>query len=123
MRKIPSWRAEWPGGQSRQNLLSRMELRGGAIRGPGHFAPDLCIEKAAPDQRAAGDAEFLIYASVVYLNAARATSCIQHALRRSAADHPLNLCDQLIQIERLGHDFHAVLHAAVANGCVLGIAG
>jgi hypothetical protein len=41
----------------------------------------------------------------------------------SAADHPLNLCHQLIQIERLGHDFHAVLHAAVANGCVLGIAG
>lgn len=41
----------------------------------------------------------------------------------SPADHPLNLCHQLIQIERLGHDFHAVLHAAVANGCVLGIAG
>ena len=41
----------------------------------------------------------------------------------SAADHLLNLCDQLIQIERLGHDFHAVLHATVANRCVLGIAG
>ena len=40
----------------------------------------------------------------------------------SAADHPLNLGHELIQSERFGHDFHALLHPAVAGNYALGVA-
>jgi hypothetical protein len=41
----------------------------------------------------------------------------------SAADHSLNLRHEFFEIERFGHDFHALLHKAAADGCALSIAG